>query len=87
MQADVSVNHCVAERLVGGIRGHFGLGPVVGKVERCREETQNDESAGKRKICDLFNGSDKNTKLTDYHHSYEQTDNYSTQPEQPLMGR
>lgn len=38
MQADLSVNHCVAERLVGGISGHSGLGPVVGEVERCREK-------------------------------------------------
>lgn len=43
MQADVSINHRVAERLVGGISGHPGLGPVAGEVERYREGTQSDE--------------------------------------------
>lgn len=36
MEADLGCDHGVAERLVGGVRGHSGLGPVAGEVERCR---------------------------------------------------
>ncbi len=44
--------------------------------------------AQKGKICDLFDNNDKVKKeLTYYHHTYEQADNYSKHPEQPLIGK
>ena len=33
MQADISINHCIAERLVSGVCVHCGLSPVVGEVQ------------------------------------------------------
>lgn len=38
MQADLSVNYCIAERLIGGISGHCGLSPAASEVESCGEK-------------------------------------------------
>lgn len=37
-------------------------------------------------FCALLSNNDKNTKLTNYHCTDEQADNYSEHPEQPLEG-
>lgn len=44
-------------------------------------------SGKKNKIYDLFQNDDKDRKLTHYHRTDKQADNYSEHPEKPLTWR